>query len=804
MRNNTHVGITSNVAAEPGGTGGIPPVKSGKAQDAAVTDAVSDQSIEVQESRLLNLEFHLRLKKRLRESSRALDYLSRLGLRPDTIERFGLGLSAPYTSRRTNTEQADALVYPVINREGAFVNKYGYYFVPGVTKGAGDEAGWTSGETRTYYSGPADACKSIIVGDSPREVWRNWQEVNDRTPSGLLFVASTRPKVFPEEWAAPGFWNRWETVYLGFGAGEVGEALARKLATLIEREARRIQLPAEAGGTWAGFWDNSMDGVREFEDLLGAAPFMSVRLNMDEDQGNLPGRFAYGPVNINGAYHNGHLYYTVRVLNRGVDVERRESGEDVVQQTERLETVVVKSDRTVHTTAVRPAPKGTRFEDRVLRLTDGTLVERPPSPNRYGTWSWHSIKSYLAGTPKTRKLKDILGDVMRHLRSSVWLPHEEDYAILALTVPVTYAQAVFDSVPLIFLHGPPGSGKSEMGRALARVCANAYVCGQSSAASIARFIDESRGFVVLDDLEVIGGRGGEFSELVQALKLSYNKETAAKLWTDVKTMRTMRLNFFGVKMINNTRGADEILGSRMLRIRTGVMPEYVRAQFQETAPTEALKLRALRDELHTWTFMNVSQIEAEYRALFPRYSDRATEIEAPLKVMCSLAADGDLRRMLDLALLRQKQKSLEMDDPLKVMKRALTNLAVQGYETVSVTQVALEMRYVLSLTLGSSFVGGFPEWTQAEWVGRKLRSEGLVDDRHNSAKRIRVWGANLRFYPISSSFLERVKKYCASENIKYPADTKKPQEFCQICETCQYRSSSCEIMVRRLETRPDN
>lgn len=45
-----------------------------------------------------------------------------------------------------------------------------------------------------------------------------------------------------------------------------------------------------------------------------------------------------------------------------------------MRQTERLETVVVKSDQTVHTMAIRPAPKGTRFEDRVLRLTDGTLV----------------------------------------------------------------------------------------------------------------------------------------------------------------------------------------------------------------------------------------------------------------------------------------------------------------------------------------------------------------------------------------------------------------------------------------------
>src|SRR5207237_566662 len=122
------------------------------------------------------------------------------------------------------------------------------------------------------------------------------------------------------------------------------------------------------------------------------------------------------------------------------------------------------------------------------------------------------------------------------------------------------------------------------------------------------------------------GRGGEFSELAQALKLSYNQETATKLWTDVKTMRTERLNFFGVKLINNTRGADSILGSRMLRIQTARIPEHQRSQFGESRPADWRRIDELRDELHTWTFENVAAIDAEYRRLFPKDSDRAEEI----------------------------------------------------------------------------------------------------------------------------------------------------------------------------------
>jgi hypothetical protein len=202
-----------------------------------------------------------------------------------------------------------------------------------------------------------------------------------------------------------------------------------------------------------------------------------------------------------------------------------------------------------------------------------------------------------------------------------------------------------------------------LGQESDRVCANAYVCGQSSAAFIARFINESRGFVVLDDLKAIGNRGGEFSELVQALKLSYSKATATKLWIDVKTMRTERLNFFGVKMVNNTLGADQILGSRVLRVQTKKIPDHLKQAFSETSPANDRKLENLRNELHTWAFENVNQAAATYRSLDPKGTDRADEIAAPLQVMASLAADPGLTSRLVVALARQKHRGSEPRRP---------------------------------------------------------------------------------------------------------------------------------------------
>lgn len=746
--------------------------------------------------RRLNPEFHAKLRKLLRDNKQAVQFLSSRGLTPETAEHFGLGLSAPYFSRRSKRERADALAYPLRGRDGRFYNRYGYYDVPGVTRNPLEGGGWTSGEAHTYYAGSASGRNVVFVCQEPLDLWRHWQALEGTALGGeLLLLCSTRPSEFPEEWEQPAFWSGWETVYVGLNSDEVGELLAWRLFEMIGRDSRRVRVPPRYGKDWTSFWQGGAD-LPEFTSLLRDAPVSSHLLGDDADEEGGYGRFAYKPVRIDGAYHQGHLYYTVQILSRAADVVDGQAGGRTVRDVERLETVVVRSDRTVHSAVLAPAPKGTRERERVMRLTDGTLIDREPRPNKYGTWSWPSIKAYLDGRSKVRPLADILRDISAHLKASVWLPNEEDYALLMLAVPITYAQAVFDSVPLILLTGPAGTGKSEMGRAMARVCCNAYVCGQSSAASIARFIDESRGFVVLDDLEAVGGRGGQFGELVQALKLSYNKATAVKLWTDVKTMRTELLDFYGVKMINNTRGVGDVLGTRMLKIQTRKIPDHLKEEFGGVLPTESARLERLRDELHTWAFESVGLIEGTYRALYPRTSDRADEIVAPLYVMASIAGDAELRSQLEVALTRQRGGTFRLDDPEWMLREALKNLVAQGYDTISPTHLSLEIRRLIGCH-GGAAAEDVPEWVRPGWVGRMLRSLGVIDEAGDGLKRERVFGLNLRFYPLRASYLAQVKEGFARHGTEIRTGTQRPTDFCGECASCPFASHDCEIMRKR-------
>jgi len=769
-----------------------------QAKDRGAPPFPSAQSAPAQRS--LNLEFLAVLRKRLRENPEAMSYLTSRGLNDEALDHFRLGLSTPYTRRKTDEEQSDALVYPMRGPDGVFYNKYGYYNIPNVTKNPVDKNGWMKGEVRTYYSdGIGEGRVGVFICEGAKDVWRHWQALAGTIYGNeLLLITSTHGTGIPDEWKSHDFWERWDNVYLGQDNDEAGDFVAAKLAGMCGRDVRRVLVPKSYGKDWTDFWQQG-GTIEEFGEILRNAPVVSQTINYDEPtDGAAPGRFAYAPIDINGAFHNGHLYYTAQTLQRELEMGRNETGEDVVQVLERLETVVVRSDRTVHTARWSPAPKGTQGHNRVLRLTDGTLITREPQLNKYATWTWPSIQAYLEGKLQTRPLSSILRDMLAHLKASVWLPYDEDYALLALVVPVTYTQTVFESVPLIFLNGPAGSGKSQMGRSLARLCANAYVCGQSSAASIARFIDESRGFVVLDDLETIGRKGEEYSELTQALKQSYNRDTAVKLWTDIKTMRTERLNFFGVKMINNTQGADHILGSRMLRVQTRKIPDHLKDDFADLRPTESRKLDRLRDEMHTWAFEHVAEVDAEYRRMFPKNTDRADEIAAPLKVFASLAGDDELKSNLEIALLRQKHKTVDQDDPVQVMHEALRNLVAQGYSMISITHLVLEMRSLISENYGKGFTNEIPEWARPDWVGKQLRTHDLIETGPDSQERKRLYGTHLRFYRISREFVGEVCRRLAEGGTQVEVGKLQPTAFCQGCEGCPYSANNCEIMPKRL------
>jgi len=650
----------------------------------------------------INAESLRNNQRRLASNEAALAYLHgpKRGLEDGTIAHFGLGLSSLYTDK-DGVARENALMAPLRSPEtGGFLKRSGYVNIPDVTLNPKDKNSWMPKFARTYWADKETKQRFLFVCEGLKDVWKHWQELSKAgMMDQFMLISSTHGSVIPEEWKNQIFWQRWQAIYLGQDNDDTGNGLIPKLIPYIGCAARRIAVPNRLGKDgkpckdWTDFWQNGGGTIDEFRTLLDDARVLGAELPGDED-GDPPvstplparaGNFSYRPVDINGAYTGGHLYYTIQ---RYV-VEKDTKG----GFSEGLETVVIRSDRTIHsayTPQVAPGKKP------VLKLTDGTIIEKEPIPSKWASWEYESVCSYLKGRTKPRPLVAIVKDVLAKLKQCVWLPYEEDYAALALTVPATYVQTVFDSVPLLHLNGPAGSGKTQLGNALSKLCCNGSVVGQVSAAAAARHIDETRGLVVIDDIEAISSKTGKdalVNEFVQALKQGYNKSSATKIWTDVKAgMKNEKLNFFGIKVLSNTLGSDPILGSRMIRIQTLKMPDGMSSDFRDFSVDEQDTLRQIRNELHVWAFENVGKVDKVYHQVHANKTDRSAEIAAPLRVMAQMCGDGYLSANLEACLVRQHlQQQTFNDNPIETLKVAVRNLIKQGYETFTLAHIRLEM-----------------------------------------------------------------------------------------------------------------
>jgi hypothetical protein len=484
----------------------------------------------------------------------------------------------------------------------------------------------------------------------------------------------------------------------------------------IGGEARRALVPVEYGKDWTDFFQKG-GTIGQFLELLQDARLVGAAVASGDKEASKStvgshktprnGIFSYKPVDINGAYANGHLYYTIQ---RHIVQTDEKSG----QVGEGLETVIVRSDGNLLFSYTPPTVSGMKLAP-VRKLSDGTLIEKEPKPSPYATWEWDSIHDYLKGRSKTRSLLAIVREIVSLLKQTIWLPNEEDYYALALVVPVTYTQAIFDAVPSIHANGPMGSGKTQLGNALAKLCMNGSVVGQVSAAAAARHIDETRGFVVIDDIEAIAkktGKDGTFNEFVQFLKQGYNRHSAVKVWTDVKAgMKNEKLNFFGVKFLSNTLGSDFILGSRLIRIQTLVIPEGTHTNFRDFSVEEQDRLRELRNELHTWAFMNADKVNNTYHSVHAGRTDRQTEIAAPLRTIAQICGDPEITTKLEACLARQQvQQESFTDDPAGALKVAVRNLIKQGYDTITLTHVGLELALLLEANNARSSTTEIAKW----------------------------------------------------------------------------------------------
>lgn len=732
-----------------------------------------------------------RLESNLWRNQEALQYLLGSGLAEATIRKFHLGLREPYERKQDGLIVRNVLCYPLLSSRGEALGRYGCCAMLGLTKNAPSPASWGRGESRTYYSAPIEGKTMLLVADDCFELWTLDQHLKGTSlENEVSIIAPSHGPGIPTEWKAQDFWSRWLAVYLLQGNDQEREHAARELARHCGRDVFRARMPEASGQRWVDFFlSGGTSG--QLTELIRSAPVLSSPAPTSTDLPDQPGEYAANPVNINGAYVNGHLYYPFTIERLEMEETGMKGGKRARRLVASYVTKVVRSDGIVLDIIRLASPRGTPRERQVLALTDGTRIEKEPQQSYYSTWQLDGIQAFIQAAQERRRashrpLTDLLSAVSAHLRRSVWLPYEDDYAVLALYVALSYVYQVFDAIPLIMVVGEKGTGKSELGDAIASVSCNATVIGQGSAAGVVRLMNETRGLVVLDDLEVIGRafKAASFGDINQMLKLSYKQRTGRKAITD-KNGKTTVFDFYGPKVINNTRGCDPVLGSRMFHIRMRCVPTALRLDNQFTG-SDAEELINLRNELHVWGMAQARPLHERYVRLANNKSDRENEIRAPLRAIAELSGDEKILASLELALAQQTTLGARLESPADLLMMAINNCIKEGgVGRLSAAQINLEVRLLGDEHLGQNTDLPAAKWRSPEWVGRQLRALQIRDPRLMKVTRLRLYGHITRVYELNPLYVEAVLRGCAADK-EWPPSS--PLDFCEraTCPQCRY------------------
>ena len=729
-----------------------------------------------------------------------MQYLYGRGITDETIEYFGLGLTTPYRKGDKFPESSDALRAPLINAEGIRVKRAVYYNISGVSINSVDKNGWCKGEPAFCYSQKREKQPFLFVCEGLKDLWLLHQKLRQsRHLKDILLISSTHGSGLPKEVESTHLLNGFDKVFCGHDNDDAGHKMAKRFAKHAGLKARRVCVPEDQGKDWTDYF-NKGNSIEDFFDLLkGAKEYdrnvIEAARPLSADQ-YLPGpTYEYKPVEISGvAYSNGYQYYTVQTHH--VELQQRSVDGCVVPiKVHGKRVLVIRSDKQLLTFRKLPQLRGDDvLSSAIYILEDDTIIEGKPQISRYATWQWNSINRWLKGKLVPRHISNIIKDILAYFRSQFWLPNNDDYIMLALSTVVTHTQEIFKSVPLLLATGQPGSGKSTIGASMTNLCANARIIGQTSPASMARMISESRGFVVLDDLEAIareGSRDCAFNELEQALKVSYNKATAIKYITDMRfgEAKVRCLNFYGVKLINNTRGVERIVGTRTLKIYTQKAPK---GRFTIREVFSPIELQSLRNELHCWSFENTETIAQTYKR-FPT-EDRIDEITAPLRTIAGLSRENEkYQAVIDLVVECSHNEDFYSDEPEEILKQAVFNLVSIGFESVSIEHVILEMKTLVPENYKKSYTTDIPEWQTNIWVKRQMVQMGWIVSGSEKRTRINRTSKAIRIY----KFLPRLfNDFQTFQPDTEPASPIKGEEFCRFfkaCPDCPYDYVNCEF-----------
>lgn len=286
--------------------------------------------------------------------------------------------------------------------------------------------------------------------------------------------------------------------------------------------------------------------------------------------------------------HNGEVYITVQCdLNVAEDLDQ-----DPKYATEIVNDVplIVCSDKNLYEIP-RVDPQRLR-DDSTLRAIFNGKWKVKSTPD-YATRNWPSEKmvGWLNGdrelfSDPVKAFEDIYFTIKKYSK----FPRKRYRGLAALYIMGSYFYEAFDSYPYMFINGEKGSGKSTLGKVISILGFNGDFVTSPSYAVMARLIDQTKGLIVIDEIEQQTQRVQGRTEMGQILNSGYQRG-AKRVICDVDNKNKPReYDIYCPKVLANIFGLNDTLQSRCITVK---MQKIKASGFSIGNPSADYSLKAI-------------------------------------------------------------------------------------------------------------------------------------------------------------------------------------------------------------------
>lgn len=351
---------------------------------------------------------------------------------------------------------------------------------------------------------------------------------------------------------------------------------------------------------------------------------------------------------------------------------------------------------------------------------------------------WHnkSINAFLSKSAYTPTPLSLFRTVKNEFVKYCDYEEEEYPTLLALFTILTYLHPLVDSLPIMFITGDAGSGKTRNARILANMAFNSNM-GQFSSAVLRRQISATSPTMVVDDAEYLNPKDtSEKSKDIQnILRRNYKKGSTDQL-VNKNTHKIESFDIFCPAVISCVTYLENALESRTIEIR---MLYSTKSKVNLRVPVDTSRTdywQNIRDKCYLFAMKHYTEFMESYETLeAPDFIiGREFELWSPLLALAKIIDGKVYHDVLKIAKLLIDEKSeRKIPDLNREVIKSLIEIFKERRKSISEMGDATQISYtaIVSRTRENMEREGMPipDYLNSKKLGYIFRSLGFRKNR---------------------------------------------------------------------------